>query len=144
MNLRPDEPPNGDFVAYVDALVNQSTREHAAQRRELNTPKATKAARKTPAKSAAKPDASAATSTPASMQAAAQAVLQAAREDSAELALGKVKGWLVKGVIGAVALLVVLPMLIDWWDETDDPSSVGIVLVMAVIALRWWLANRRR
>lgn len=132
MNFNPNEPPNGDFAAYVEALVNQASRAHTAQRHEL-----TSAAK--PAKAVGQAQARPGAKT----SAAAQAVLHAAREASANQALGKLKGWLVKGAIGAVALFVLLPMLINWWDETDDPSAVGVVLVLAVIAFRWWLASRR-
>jgi hypothetical protein len=138
MNFQPNEPPNGDFAAYVEALVKQASRTHAAQRHDLVSPSA-------PAKPAGKAKAkpTAAMGAAAPTKAAAEAVLQAAREASADRAIDKLKGWLVKGAIGVVALFVLLPMLIDWWDKTEDPSALGVVVVLAVIALRWWLAARR-
>jgi nucleoid-associated protein YgaU len=142
MNINSNEPPNGDFVAYVEALVKQASRTHAAQRHDLVSPSApAKPAGRAKTKPTAKPNAAGGAAAPA--QAVAQAVLQAARETSADQAIEKLKGWLVKGAIGAVALFVLLPMLIHWWDRTEDPSALGVVVVLAAVALRWWLAARR-
>lgn len=135
MNFNPNEPPNGDFAAYVEALVKQAGSAHAGLRHDSTMRSQTaKPAGGAQAKSAPRPHA----------DAQAQAVLEAAREHAGQQVIGKLKGWLVKGAIGAVALFVLLPMVIDWWDKTDDPSSLGVVLVLGAIALRWWFANRHR